>query len=94
MCETTRPIPGLTYSPVGGLYGENTPPTDLADRIAESNPKIVAKLYHKRIIPKLAEADAELLSGLKKAGFNAWSGPEGAGFLMSRSKHAVLRRHG
>lgn len=67
---------------VSGLYGENTPPTDLADRIAESNPKLVAKLYHKRIIPKLAEVDGELLSGLEKAGFKAWSGPEGSGFLM------------
>ena len=75
----------LTYAgtTVGGLYGENTPPTDLADRIAESNPKLVAKLYHKRLIPKLAEADSELLSGLEKAGFKAWAGPEGSGFLMS-----------
>ncbi|GFZ51133.1 hypothetical protein JCM24511_08891 [Saitozyma sp. JCM 24511] len=67
---------------VGGLYGENTPPTDEADRIAESNPKSVVKLFHKRIIKDLAEADADLLSGLKKAGFNAWSGPEGSGFIM------------
>jgi len=55
----------------------------LADRIAESNPKLVAKLYHKRIIPKLAEVDGELLNGLEKAGFKAWAGPEGSGFLMS-----------
>ena len=75
----------LTVSQVGGLYGEHTPPTDLADRIAESNPKLVAKLYHKRIIPKLAEADADLLDGLAKAGFKTWSGPEGSGFLMSTS---------
>lgn len=67
---------------VSGLYGENTPPTDIADRIAESNPKLVAKLFHKRIIPELAKADAELLDGLARAGFNAWSGPEGSGFLM------------
>ncbi|KAG7530601.1 hypothetical protein FFLO_04903 [Filobasidium floriforme] len=67
---------------VSGLYGENTPPTDLADRIAESNPKLVAKMYHQRIIPKLAQVDGELLSGLEKAGFKAWSGPEGSGFLM------------
>ncbi|ORY30774.1 hypothetical protein BCR39DRAFT_558455 [Naematelia encephala] len=67
---------------VSGLYGENTPPTDLADRIAESNPKVVAKLFHKRIIPRLAEADGELIAGLKKAGFNWWAGPENSGFLM------------
>jgi hypothetical protein len=71
--------------PVSGLYGENTPPTDLADRIAESNPKLVAKMYHQRIIPKLAQVDGKLLSGLEKAGFKAWSGPEGSGFLMSKA---------
>lgn len=71
---------------VGGLYGENTPPTDIADRIAESNPKFVAKLFHKRIIPELAKADAELLDGLDRVGFKAWAGPEGSGFLMSTSR--------
>lgn len=69
---------------MGGLYGENTPPTDLADHIAESNPKLVAKLYHKRLVPKLAEADKELLAGLKDAGFKSWKGPEDSGFLMSK----------
>jgi cation diffusion facilitator CzcD-associated flavoprotein CzcO len=67
---------------VGGLYSENTPPTDLADRIAESNPKYVAKLYHQRLVPKLYEADAELLDGLEKAGFKHWKGPDESGFLM------------
>ncbi|KAK4687481.1 hypothetical protein P7C73_g2631, partial [Tremellales sp. Uapishka_1] len=67
---------------VSGLYGPGSPPTELADRIAESNPKTVAKLFHKRIIPKIAEADTELLAGLKKAGFDAWMGPEKSGFLM------------
>jgi hypothetical protein len=69
---------------VGGLYSENTPPTDLADRIAESNPKYVAKLYHQRLVPKLYEADAELLDGLEKAGFKHWKGPDESGFLMSK----------
>ena len=70
---------------VGGLYSETSPPTDLADRIAESNPKLIAKLFHKRIIPELAKADKELLDGVKKAGFRSWLGPEDCGFLMSTS---------
>lgn len=45
----------------------------------------MAKMYHQRIIPKLAQVDGELLSGLEKAGFKAWSGPEGSGFLMSKA---------
>lgn len=55
----------------------------------------MVKLFHKRIIKDLAEADADLLSGLKKAGFNAWSGPEGSGFIMSewtRSLRPSARR--
>ncbi|KAL8284307.1 hypothetical protein RQP46_005056 [Phenoliferia psychrophenolica] len=67
---------------VGGLFGENTPPTDLADRIGESNPKFVVKLMHQRIIPKLALADKELLDGLEKAGFQTTLGPDGSGFIM------------
>lgn len=76
---------------VSGLYSETAPPTDLADRIAESNPKLVAKLFHKRIIPELAKADKELLEGIKKAGFKSWLGPEDSGFLMSEPSHPYLR---
>ncbi|WVR05558.1 hypothetical protein IAU60_002577 [Kwoniella sp. DSM 27419] len=67
---------------VSGLYGPKSPPTNLADRIAESNPKVVAKLFHKRIMPQIAKADSEMLEGLAKAGFKAWQGPEDSGFLM------------
>lgn len=69
---------------VSGLYSETAPPTDLADRIAESNPKLIAKLFHKRIIPDIAKADKDLLEGIKKAGFRSWLGPEDCGFLMSK----------
>ena len=70
---------------VAGLYSETSPPTDLADRIAESNPKLVAKLFHKRIIPELAQRESHRLDGIKKAGFKSWLGPEDSGFLMSAS---------
>jgi hypothetical protein len=55
----------------------------MADRIAESNPKPVVKLFHKRIIRELAEADRELLDGIANAGFKHWPGPESSGFIMS-----------
>lgn len=74
---------------VGGLYGENTPPTDLADRIAESNPKYVVKLLHQRIIPKLALADKEMLDGLERVGFKHTAGPDGSGFIMSELRGGV-----
>lgn len=67
---------------VGGLYGEDGPPTPLADRLAESSPKYVAKLFHKRIWKALQLEDKDLLDGLAKAGFKAWGGPEDSGFLM------------
>ncbi|KAK9459232.1 uncharacterized protein V1516DRAFT_686999 [Lipomyces oligophaga] len=66
----------------GTLFSEAGPPTELADRIAESTPKFVAKLFHQRIIPQIAALDADLLEGLKKAGFKITSGPDGSGFLM------------
>ncbi|KAL8281402.1 hypothetical protein RQP46_006086 [Phenoliferia psychrophenolica] len=67
---------------VGGLFGEGTPPTDLADRIGEANPRFVVKLIHQRIIPKLALADKELLDGLQRVGFKTTLGPDGSGFIM------------
>ena len=70
---------------VGGLYSENAPPTDLADRLAESTPKHIVKLMHQRIIPKIADADKEILDGLDRAGFQTTSGPNGSGFLMCPS---------
>ncbi|KAM0747991.1 hypothetical protein T439DRAFT_328648 [Meredithblackwellia eburnea MCA 4105] len=67
---------------VDGLYSETSPPTDLADRIGESNPKFVVKLIHERIVPKIALADKALLEGLDKAGFQYTFGPDGSGFIM------------
>ncbi|RSH90305.1 hypothetical protein EHS25_001639 [Saitozyma podzolica] len=67
---------------VGGLYGPNGPTTHVADRIAESNPKFVAKLFHKRIIQDLKVHDGKLLDGLASKGFKTWQGPDDSGFLM------------
>jgi cation diffusion facilitator CzcD-associated flavoprotein CzcO len=66
----------------GTLFSEVGPPTELADRIAESTPKLVAKLFHQRIIPQIAALDAELLDGLRAAGFKNTLGEDNSGFLM------------
>lgn len=70
-----------SVSPVGGLYGEDKQPLDVADRVGESLPKHVAKLVHQRIVPQLAELDKDILVGLKKAGFRTFPGVDGSGFL-------------
>ncbi|KAK9327658.1 hypothetical protein V1520DRAFT_348266 [Lipomyces starkeyi] len=66
----------------GTLFSEQGPPTEVADRIAESTPKLIAKLFHQRLMPTIAGLDADLLSGLAKAGFKTTAGEDGSGFLM------------
>jgi cation diffusion facilitator CzcD-associated flavoprotein CzcO len=67
---------------VAPLYNENTPSVDVADRLAEANPKFVVKLFHQRLIRQLQVADGAVLAGLTAAGFNHWSGPDSSGFIM------------
>lgn len=67
---------------VSGLYNEKTPSIDLADKIAESNPKFIVKLFHKRLVKQLQVLDKDVLDGLTAAGFNHWVGPEDSGFIM------------
>ncbi|KAK7207658.1 hypothetical protein BZA70DRAFT_271873 [Myxozyma melibiosi] len=66
----------------GSLYSEQGPPTEVADRLAESTPKLVAKLFHQRLVPQITSLDADLLAGLKKAGFQTTLGEDNSGFLM------------
>ncbi|KAK9452539.1 hypothetical protein V1511DRAFT_490638 [Dipodascopsis uninucleata] len=63
-------------------YSETGPSTWTVDLLAESVPKIVARLYHKRFVPKIAEADKDLLAGLEKAGFKLYKGMEDCGFFL------------
>src|ERR1700733_2263392 len=67
---------------IGSLYPESGPPIDLADKIAESTPKLIVKLIHQRIIHKLAELDKDILDGIRKTGFQTTSGEDGSGFIM------------
>ncbi|KAI6145594.1 FAD/NAD(P)-binding domain-containing protein [Pisolithus tinctorius] len=67
-------IPRLT-----GLYLENGPPTDIADRINASFPNFLLKLVHQRVVKGLAEADRDTLDGLRKVGFKLNMGEDDSG---------------
>ncbi|KAF9813360.1 hypothetical protein IEO21_05652 [Rhodonia placenta] len=62
-------------------YWEGAGPVDVADRVHTSMPIFMVKEIHKRITAEIAEADKELLEGLKKVGFKYNLGHEGSGFL-------------
>ncbi|CCM05743.1 uncharacterized protein FIBRA_07975 [Fibroporia radiculosa] len=64
---------------VGGIYGENTVPTDLADRLSSSMPIFLQTGINKRVTASTAEADRELLQGLERAGFKYDMGIDGTG---------------
>lgn len=65
-------------------------PVEVADRIADGFPRLVTRALAKRGTAYLEQADAELLAGLKKAGFKTWSGPDGTGFMTCEC--SLLRR--
>ncbi|KAG6326957.1 hypothetical protein ID866_12132, partial [Astraeus odoratus] len=76
--STKEGIPRL----IGGLYNEGGPPTDLADRLGASFPNHAAKLLHQRTTKDIAEADKNLLDGLRKVGFKLTFGEDGSGPLL------------
>lgn len=65
-----------------GLYCEGGPKTEDADLLFKSTPNAVHHEMHKEVTAQIADYDRELLSGLKKAGFNVDMGYDGSGFLM------------
>ncbi|EIW65342.1 FAD/NAD-P-binding domain-containing protein [Trametes versicolor FP-101664 SS1] len=60
-------------------WGGSNP--DLGDRIDASMPIYINEEISKRTTQEIADADKELLEGLKKAGFKLNFGHDGAGFL-------------
>ncbi|KAH7913460.1 hypothetical protein BJ138DRAFT_1146035 [Hygrophoropsis aurantiaca] len=64
------------------LYWEGGPPTDVADRINASYPNHLIKLVHQRVTRQIAEADKELLDGLRARGFKTTLGIDDSGFLL------------
>jgi cation diffusion facilitator CzcD-associated flavoprotein CzcO len=65
-----------------GLYEENGPPTELADRLDASFSRLMSLPLYQRKTKAVAEADRELLDGLAKAGFKTSMGQSDAGFLI------------
>ncbi|KAI0770913.1 FAD/NAD-P-binding domain-containing protein [Trametes elegans] len=63
------------------VWWENKWPTDVADRVDASMPTFLNEAVAKRTTQEIADADREILEGLKKAGFRTNMGHEGAGFL-------------
>ena len=63
------------------LYDENIPFEDL-DLLAISSPYPIYARSHQQITRKNAEADCELLEGLKRRGFKLTSGPDGTGWQI------------
>ncbi|KAJ7232198.1 hypothetical protein B0H12DRAFT_1261700 [Mycena haematopus] len=66
-----------------GLYSENAPPVDVADRINASYPNRLTELLAPRRTLEIAEADKELLEGLRKRGFRTNLGYKDAGFALA-----------
>ncbi|KAJ7094555.1 hypothetical protein B0H15DRAFT_127960 [Mycena belliarum] len=66
-----------------GVYSENAPPTDVADRLNASYPNRLMELLAPRKTLEIAEADKELLDGLRKRGFRLNLGYKNAGFSLA-----------
>ncbi|KAG6333167.1 hypothetical protein ID866_5922 [Astraeus odoratus] len=60
-------------------YREGGPPTDLADRLNASLPYHAGKLTFQRVTKSVAEADKDILDGLRKVGFKLSFGADGTG---------------
>ncbi|KAG2090630.1 uncharacterized protein F5147DRAFT_787192 [Suillus discolor] len=64
------------------IFWEGGPPTDVADRVNASYPNSLLKLVHQRVTKDIADADKELLDGLRKRGFKTTLGDDDSGFLL------------
>jgi len=76
--STTKGLPML----LKGLYEENGPPTDVADKINASFPNLLMAGLGYRGAKLIAEADKEILDGLRQRGFRTNMGLHDAGLLL------------
>ncbi|KAG5641535.1 hypothetical protein DXG03_004810 [Asterophora parasitica] len=73
---------------MGGLYSEDGPPTDIADRLSASFPIHMGIGLSQRKVKETAELDKDLLDGLRSRGFLLNDGIHGTGFgLLSWSRY-------
>ncbi|KAG8220803.1 FAD/NAD(P)-binding domain-containing protein [Butyriboletus roseoflavus] len=63
------------------LFWDGGPPTDVADRVNASYPSHVLKLVNQRVTKDIADADKELLDGLRRVGFKLAFGEDDSGLL-------------
>ncbi|KAJ6490350.1 hypothetical protein C8R47DRAFT_1273552 [Mycena vitilis] len=66
-----------------GVYSENAPPVDVADRLNASYPNRLTEVLAPRRTLEIAEADKVLLDGLRKRGFRLNLGYKDAGFSLA-----------
>lgn len=69
-------------------YWEGGPPTQTADRLENTIPILLAKLFAQRQTKTLAEQDKDILDGLRSVGYQLNDGEEGSGFLFLALKRA------
>ncbi|KAI0727076.1 FAD/NAD-P-binding domain-containing protein [Fomitopsis betulina] len=67
----------------GDLYSEVAGPAELGDRVHTSLPTFMMKELHKRVTKDIADADKQILDGLRKVGFKLGWGSDGSGFLYN-----------
>ena len=65
-----------------GLYEEGGPPVEDADLLFISIPNPMLKRMHVDATKEIRRRDADLISGLEKAGFKIDNGPDESGFFM------------
>ncbi|AYJ51261.1 flavin-containing monooxygenase [Rhodococcus sp. P1Y] len=65
-----------------GMYDETGPPTDTADLLGASFPFKAVPHIHQATTSAMAEADKDLLDGLRRSGFLLSTGIDGTGALM------------
>ncbi|KAH8091396.1 hypothetical protein BXZ70DRAFT_1041311 [Cristinia sonorae] len=70
------------------LYWQGGPAPEVADRIANATPIYFNKLIAQRQTAEIAEADKDILEGLKRVGYNLNMGDDGSGFLFLALKRA------
>ncbi|KAI6115926.1 hypothetical protein F5141DRAFT_1212525 [Pisolithus sp. B1] len=71
---------------LGPTYSENGPSADFGDRLYLSFPNAIVKLLHQRVIKVIAEADKDILDGLRRVGFKLNMGEDGPGIIQLAMK--------
>lgn len=69
------------------IYREDGPPVEDCDLVSNAFPLPLLAELHKDMTNRIAEMDADLLEGLRQAGFALDFGEDGSGFLMKYHRY-------